>query len=245
MFSCLFAYFQTTRNTRNFFQKRYFWTSGVVKNVFWCICAYFQTTRNFFSKKDNFERLEWLKTCFDAFAHTSRLPETFFDCLAWFKTCFNALSNTSRPQESCPYKRYVLTSGVVKNVFSCICAYFQSTRNFFSKKIFFTVWSGKGRVSMHLWIHLDHQKHFFKKDIFDRLAWLKTCFDAFAHTSRPPETFLRKIYFKKRYFKTTGCAYFQTTRIISSKKIFFKRLKWLNIFARLGKVSLKFNVFKA
>jgi hypothetical protein len=31
---------------------------------------------------------------------------------------------------------------VVKNVFWCICAFFQTTRNFFSKKIFFTVWSG-------------------------------------------------------------------------------------------------------
>jgi hypothetical protein len=31
---------------------------------------------------------------------------------------------------------------VVKNVFSCICAYFQTTRNFFSKKIILTVWSG-------------------------------------------------------------------------------------------------------
>jgi len=34
----------------------------------------------------------------------------------------------------------------------------------------------------------DHQKLFFKKDIFDRLEWLKTCFDAFSHTSRPPES---------------------------------------------------------
>jgi hypothetical protein len=65
-----------------------------------------------------------------------------FDRLAWLKTCFDAFSNTSRPLESSPYKRYVLTSGVVKNVFSCICAYFQTTRNFFSKNIFFTVWSG-------------------------------------------------------------------------------------------------------
>jgi hypothetical protein len=48
----------------------------------------------------------------------------------------------------------------------------------------------------------DHQKHkklFFKKDIFERLEWLKTCFDAFAHTSRPPETF-----FQKRYFLPSG-----------------------------------------
>jgi hypothetical protein len=34
-----------------FFKKRYFWTFGVVKNVFWCFCAYFQTTRNFFQKR--------------------------------------------------------------------------------------------------------------------------------------------------------------------------------------------------
>jgi hypothetical protein len=46
-----------------------------------------------FFKKDIFERLEWLKTCFDAFAHTSRLPETFFQ------------------------KRYLLPSGVDKDVF--------------------------------------------------------------------------------------------------------------------------------
>jgi hypothetical protein len=34
---------------------------------------------------------------------------------------------------------------VVKNVFWCICAYFQTTRNnrnFFSKKIFLNVWRG-------------------------------------------------------------------------------------------------------
>jgi hypothetical protein len=31
---------------------------------------------------------------------------------------------------------------VVKNMFLCICAYFQITRNFFSEKIFFTVWRG-------------------------------------------------------------------------------------------------------
>jgi hypothetical protein len=77
-----------------------------------------QTTRNFFFKKDIFYRLEWLKTCFDAFANTSRPPETFykkdiFERLEWLKTCFDAFSNTSRPPESCPYKRYVLTSGIV------------------------------------------------------------------------------------------------------------------------------------
>jgi hypothetical protein len=51
---------------------------------------------------------------------------------------------------------------------------------------------------MHLRILPDHQKLFVKKDIFDRLEWLKTCFDAISHTSRPPETpetFLQKKYF--------------------------------------------------
>jgi hypothetical protein len=52
---------------------------------------------------------------------------------------------------------------------------------------------------MHLHILPDHQKVFFKKDIFDRLEWLKTCFDAFSHTSRPPESCP-----EKRYFLTPG-----------------------------------------
>jgi hypothetical protein len=48
MFWCICTCFQTTRIF--LFQKRYFWTSGVFKNVFACICAYFQTTRNIYSK---------------------------------------------------------------------------------------------------------------------------------------------------------------------------------------------------
>jgi hypothetical protein len=51
---------------------------------------------------------------------------------------------------------------------------------------------------MHLRILPDHQNLFFKKDVFERLEWLKTCFDAFAHTPRPPKTF----FFQKRYFFT-------------------------------------------
>ena len=88
------------------------------KDMFWCIFAYFHTTRNIVSEKIFFYCLEWLKTCFYAFAHTFRSPETFFQ------------------------KRYFLLSEVVKNVFWCICAYFQTTRNFLSKKIFFTIWCG-------------------------------------------------------------------------------------------------------
>ncbi len=116
VFWCICSYFQTTRN---FFQKRYFWLSGVVENVFWCIFAYFLTNRIMFLKKIFFKHLECLKTCFDAFAHTSRPPETFFQ------------------------KSYFLPSGVVKNVFWCIFAYFQtSTRIMSLKKIFFNIWSG-------------------------------------------------------------------------------------------------------
>ncbi len=115
--TCFNAFAHTPRPPETFVQKRYFLLIGVVKNVFWCICAYFQTTKNFFFKKDHFERLEWLKRCFDAFAHTSRPARSFFQ-----KRCF-------------------WTSVVVKNVFWCVFAYFQITRKFFSKKIFFTVWS--------------------------------------------------------------------------------------------------------
>jgi len=110
-----------------------------------------------FFKRDIFYCLERLQTCFDAFSHTSIPPETFFQ------------------------KRYFLLSGVVKNVFLCICAYFPITRNFFSEKIF---------------AHTSRPTEtFFRKDIFDRQECLKTCFDAFSHTSRPPETFCQKRYF--------------------------------------------------
>jgi hypothetical protein len=66
--------------------------------------------------------LEWLKTCFDAFGHTSRQPETFFKKdifyrLAWLKTCFDAFGHTSRPPETFFQKRFFLPSGVVKDVF--------------------------------------------------------------------------------------------------------------------------------
>ena len=145
-----------------------------------------------FFKKDIFDRLEWLKTCFDAFSHTSRSPETFFQ------------------------KRYFLPPGAVKSVFWCISTYFQTNRNFSSKEIFFTVWSGYKRVLMHFRKLPYHQKPFFRKDIFDRQEWLKTC---------APETF-----FLKRCFLLSGvvtnvflciCAYFQTTRIKILKKLFF------------------------
>ena len=48
---------------------------------------------------------------------------------------------------------------------------------------------------MHLRMLPEHQKHGLKKDIFQRLEWLKTRFEAFAHASRPPE---------KKSFFTSG-----------------------------------------
>ena len=61
-------------------------------------------------KKNIFERLEWLKTCFDALAHISRPPETFFkkdifECLEWLQTCFDAFAHTPRPPKSFFQKR--------------------------------------------------------------------------------------------------------------------------------------------
>ena len=161
--------------------------------MFWCISAYLQTTRNFFSKeifftvwsgykrvfmhlrilpdhqkpffrKDIFHCLEWLKRVFIHLRILYDHQKLFFRkdifyCLEWLKACFDAFAHTSRTPETFFHKRYFLRSGVVTNVFLCICAYFHTTRNFF-----------------------------FIKDIFDRLEWLKTCFDAFSHTSRPPES---------------------------------------------------------
>ena len=119
-----------------------------------------------------FDRQEWLKTCcVDAFAHTFRPPETFFQKRYFLpsevvKLCFDAFAHTSRPPETFFQKRYFLLSGVVKSVFWCICTYFQNTRNLFSKEIFFTVWSGYKRVFLLLRILPDYQKLFLKKRYF-------------------------------------------------------------------------------
>jgi hypothetical protein len=93
----------------------------VVKNVFLCICAYFHTTR-FKSLKNYFFHL-W-----------SGKKRVFMHFLA---TIIKFL------------KIYFFTSGVVKNVFLCICAYFQTTRIKSLKNYFFHLWSGLKRVLMH------------------------------------------------------------------------------------------------
>ena len=165
-----------SRPPETFFQKSYFECLELGKNVFWCIFAYYHTnrkmfkkdifdrlewfktcltTRNFFFKKDNFDRLEQLKTFFDAFAHTPRPPETFCQKRYFWpsgvvKNVFWCICAYFQTTETFGQKRYFLPSGVVKSVFCCISTYFQNTRNFFSKEIFVTVWSGYKRVFMHL-----------------------------------------------------------------------------------------------
>ncbi len=62
-------HFQATRVSP---YKRYFSSSEVVKNVFW----YMSRPPESSLKKYIFLQLEWVKTCFDAFAHTSRQPES-------------------------------------------------------------------------------------------------------------------------------------------------------------------------
>jgi hypothetical protein len=53
-------------------------------------------------KKDIFLRLEWLKSCFDAFqGHQNQfLKKNIFQRPEWLKTCFYAFGHTSKPPES-------------------------------------------------------------------------------------------------------------------------------------------------
>ena len=133
-------HFQTTRIKS---LKFYFFTSGVVKNVFLC------NSRPPESSPQNFifSRLEWLKTCFDAFPdHLNQVLKILF-CHVWsgekrvlrhFQTTrikslksffFNVWSGLKRVWCICAnfqttrimfLKMYFLTSGVVKNVFLCV-----------------------------------------------------------------------------------------------------------------------------
>ena len=139
VFCCICAYFQTTRikffktiffnvwsgkkralmhlhilsdHHNQVFEKRYFLTSEMVKNVFWCICTYSQTSRNMFWKKIFLTVWSGKKR---VLMHLRILPD---------------------------HHNLFFKKDVVKNVFWCICAYFQTTKNFCAKKIFFTDWSG-------------------------------------------------------------------------------------------------------
>ncbi len=99
---------------RNTFKKDIFQPLECLKTCF----DAFPDHRNEVLKKYIFQRLEWLKTCFDAFpGHQNQgLKKDIFHRLEWLKTCFDAFAHTSRPPESSS-RRY---SGVAKNVFCCI-----------------------------------------------------------------------------------------------------------------------------
>ena len=110
-------------------------------------------------------------------------------------------------------------------MFWCIFAYFQTTKIFFSKKIFLNVSSGKKRVLMHYCILPAHQKLFFKKDIFYWMEWLKTCFNAFAHTSRPPKSiFLKRCFWTSVVVENVFDAFAHTSR--PPETFFQKRYFW-------------------
>ncbi len=128
-------------------KKKFYWESGVVKNVFWCICAYFQTTRNFFSKEIFFTVWSGYKRVLMHFRILSDHEKLFFQKRYFLlsgvvKNVFLCICTYFKTTRNFFQKRYFWPSGVVKNMFWCIFAYLQTTRNFFSKKIFLTVWSG-------------------------------------------------------------------------------------------------------
>ncbi len=126
----------------------------------------FPDDQNQVIKKLFFSPLEWLRTCLDAFPdHQNQvIKKLFFSPLEWLKTCFDAFPDhqnqvlkklffnvwsgyklglmhilTTRIKS---LKNYFLTSGVVQNVFLCICAIFQTTRIKSLKNNFFHLWSG-------------------------------------------------------------------------------------------------------
>ena len=131
MFACICAHFQTTRNISS--KKIFLTVRSGVKNVFWCICAYFQTTRNCYLMK-------WLKTCFDAFAHTSIPLEPFFRKIYFLPSGVvrNVLCAYLRQPETFFQKRYFLPSGVVKNVFNAFAHAYRPPVTFFQKRYFLT-----------------------------------------------------------------------------------------------------------
>ncbi len=72
--TCFDAFAHTSIPLEPFLEKYIFYRLEWLETCF----AHTSDNQKLFFKKDIFYRLEWLKTCFDAFAHTSRPPETFF-----------------------------------------------------------------------------------------------------------------------------------------------------------------------
>ena len=113
--TCFNAYAHTSRPPEPCPQKRYFLTSGVVKNVsFYAFLDY----QNHVLKKNFISPLEWLKTCFDAFPHhpIQVLKNCFLTSVVVKKRVLMHFQTTRIKS----LKKYFFSSGVVKNVFLCI-----------------------------------------------------------------------------------------------------------------------------
>ncbi len=135
--------------------------------------------------------LEWLKTCFDAFAQSTKfksftsevvekcflhlrilpdhqnqvLKKLFVSPLEWLKTCFDAYFHITRFKSLKNYF-FHLWSGK-KRVFYA----FPGHQNQVLKYLFFHVWGGQKRVFMHLRILPYHQNQVLKKLFFSPLEW--------------------------------------------------------------------------
>jgi hypothetical protein len=142
---------------------------------------HFLTTR-IKSLKNYFLTSGVVKTCFDVFPELQNqvLKKLFFSPLEWLKTCFDAFPD----HENQVIQKLIFNVGSGKKR---VLMHFQATRIKSLKKTFFNIWSGRKRVFMHLCVLPDHQNQVLKKLFFSPREWLKTCFDAFLHTS-PPES---------------------------------------------------------
>jgi hypothetical protein len=118
----------------------------------------------------------------------------------------------------------IFRSEVVKKVFWCICAYFQTKRIMAWKNIFLMSEVAQN-VFWCICTYFQTTRIMAWKKYILGLNWLKRCFDAFAHTTRPPESWPEKwIFFVSKKLQNVFwciCAYFQITRIMAWKKIFF------------------------
>jgi hypothetical protein len=115
--------------------KNYFLASGVVKNVFWCI---FRTPESSPLKKTFFNvwsgrKRVFMHLCVLPDHHNQVLKKLFFSPLEWLKTCFDA---------------------------------FPDHQNQVLEKLFLNVWSGSKRVFKHFRILPDHQNQVIRKFFF-------------------------------------------------------------------------------
>jgi hypothetical protein len=122
--------------------------------------------------------------------------------------------------ESSPSKIIFSRLGWLK---SCLYSFAHTSRPPESSPVY-KVWSGWKSVFMHLRILPDHQNQVLQKLFVSPLEWLKTCFDAYFHTTR-----LKSL---KNYFLTFGVVktcfdVFPGYQNQVLNKLFFSTLEWL------------------